>query len=163
MLNDGHGIAIAAICGTGMFCCLFMLILILMYRRLKSIMVSSPTFCCIQLLGILMGYLACLMYVGKPNPAICVAREFIITTGFILVVGSLIAKSYRYLDGYHLMQWRMLTLKHLLGYTKCKTSCFLCRHVMCSCISLLASKMSSQSARQGSNQSICYRLLQYVD
>lgn len=102
-LEDGHGIAVVVICATGMFFCLCMLVLILMYRRLKSIMVSSPTFCCIQLLGILMGYLGCLMYVGKPNPAICIARQFIITTGFILVVGSLIAKSYRYVDLPHMM------------------------------------------------------------
>lgn len=153
-----------------MFCCLCMLVLILMYRRLKSIMVSSPTFCCIQLLGILMGYLGCIMYVGKPNPAICIARQFIITTGFILVVGSLIAKSYRYVHRFTLHNDAMTSLlisTPLLEYTKCKdilsyAPSFYELLMDLSFFASIVSKTSSRFGHQDSNRNTCCRSLLYA-
>ncbi|KAI9319938.1 periplasmic binding protein-like I [Dichotomocladium elegans] len=81
-LNSAFGLALLIICLLGLFCSLVMLVLILLFRRLKSIMISSPVFCCVQLVGIAMGYIGPLLYLDRPTPAKCIVRQFIITGGF---------------------------------------------------------------------------------
>ena len=72
-----------------------MLILIIMFKNLKSIAVSSPTFCCLQLIGLIMAYIGAGLYVDRPNVGKCIVRKFLVTGAFILVIGSIIAKNYR--------------------------------------------------------------------
>lgn len=73
-----------------------MMLLVVLYRDLKPIMVSSPTFCCIQLTGLMLSYIGAFLFLGRPNPAKCIARDFVISGAFVFVVGSIIAKNYRY-------------------------------------------------------------------
>jgi hypothetical protein len=89
------GIAILTVCGVGLFFCLLMAILIFFHRHLKPIMISSPVFCYLQLLGISMCYITLILYVRQPTPATCVSRQFLFCMGFTFVVGSIIAKNYR--------------------------------------------------------------------
>ncbi|ORY96447.1 periplasmic binding protein-like I [Syncephalastrum racemosum] len=93
--TDSAGIVVLAISSLGFALCLILIGLIAWYRDLKPIMAASPSFCCVQLVGILLAYAGVIMYLDYPSPAKCIARKFAITTGFILVVGSLIAKNYR--------------------------------------------------------------------
>ncbi|KAG1278405.1 hypothetical protein G6F65_007863 [Rhizopus arrhizus] len=93
--TSATGIAIIVICAVGIFFCILMTILIFSYRHLKPIMISSPVFCYLELLGTIVCYLSALLSLGKPNPPICIARAICLFTGFILVVGSIIAKNYR--------------------------------------------------------------------
>ncbi|CEG65851.1 hypothetical protein RMATCC62417_02548 [Rhizopus microsporus] len=89
------GIAILTVCGVGLFFCLLMTILIFLHRHLKPIMISSPVFCYLQLLGISMCYITLILLVRQPTPATCVSRQFLFCMGFTFVVGSIIAKNYR--------------------------------------------------------------------
>lgn len=89
------GIAILTVCGVGLFFCLLMTILIFLHRHLKPIMISSPVFCYLQLLGISMCYMTLILLVRQPTPATCVSRQFLFCMGFTFVVGSIIAKNYR--------------------------------------------------------------------
>ncbi|KAI9491860.1 periplasmic binding protein-like I [Zychaea mexicana] len=93
--DNAGGIIIMAISALGLLCCIVMMILIILFRDLKSITVSSPTFCCLQLIGLMMGYIGATLYIDKPNAATCISRKFLITGAFVLVIGSIIAKNYR--------------------------------------------------------------------
>lgn len=89
------GIIIMTICFLGGLCCIIMAVLIYCFRYFKPITVSSPVFCYLQLLGILMGYIATLLYLGIPNVGKCISKQLLMTTGFVLVIGSIVAKNYR--------------------------------------------------------------------
>ncbi|KAG2220592.1 hypothetical protein INT45_002614, partial [Circinella minor] len=93
--KNAGGIIILTIIGLGVLCCLTMLVLIIMFKNLKSIAVSSPTFCCLQLIGLMMAYIGAALYIDRPNVAKCIARKFLVTGAFTLVIGSIIAKNYR--------------------------------------------------------------------
>ena len=79
----------------GLLCCTIMMILIYLFRYFKPIAVSSPVFCYLQLLGISMAYLSMLLILCKPSVATCISVVFLLTVGFVLVIGSIIAKNYR--------------------------------------------------------------------
>ncbi|GAN01001.1 hypothetical protein MAM1_0004c00430 [Mucor ambiguus] len=89
------GIVMVVICGLGLLCSQIMMVLIFWFRHLKPIMVSSPIFCYLQLMGISLTYISVLLYLEKPNVAKCIARQIILVIGFALVIGSIIAKNYR--------------------------------------------------------------------
>ncbi|KAI8394060.1 periplasmic binding protein-like I [Radiomyces spectabilis] len=89
------GSVILAICIIGLVCCAIMAVLILLFRDHKYIMAASPVFCCLQLLGLALGYVAVGLYIDRPTAAKCIARQISMTLGFILVIGSIIAKNYR--------------------------------------------------------------------
>ncbi|KAG0182904.1 Metabotropic GABA-B receptor subtype 3A [Apophysomyces sp. BC1034] len=92
---SGGGILVLILSVIGLIMCLVMLILIVIFRQHKAIMAASPLFCCLQLLGLSLGYIVLILYLNKPSPATCVARHFIMTVGFVLVISSIIAKNYR--------------------------------------------------------------------
>ncbi|KAI9281054.1 periplasmic binding protein-like I [Sporodiniella umbellata] len=93
--NKGTGIIITVICVLGISFCLLMMVLIFIYRDLKPIMISSPVFCYLQLVGITMMYATPLLYFDKPTVPQCISRQLVMSTGLVLVVGSIIAKNYR--------------------------------------------------------------------
>lgn len=94
--HNAAGIAALVICSIGIVCCKSMIVLIFFYQYLKPIMVSSPVFCYLQLSGISMVYTSVLLYLGKPTVGKCIAVVLLMVIGFVLVIGSLIAKNYRY-------------------------------------------------------------------
>ncbi|RCI03986.1 hypothetical protein CU098_002568, partial [Rhizopus stolonifer] len=94
-LYNAAGIIIMVVCILGTFVCIIMIVLILIFRHLKPIMISSPAFCYLQLLGLIMCYLSLLLAVGKPTIATCITRQFLLPMGFVFVVGSIIAKNFR--------------------------------------------------------------------
>ncbi|KAL1930958.1 hypothetical protein VTP01DRAFT_10095 [Rhizomucor pusillus] len=94
-LSSPAGITVATISAIGLVACLLMLILIISFRGLKAIMIASPFFCCVQLVGLMLTYISTLLYLDKPNIAKCIARQFTMTCGFVFVIGGIIAKSYR--------------------------------------------------------------------
>lgn len=89
------GILMVVICGLGLLCSKIMMVFIFWFRHLKPIMVSSPIFCYLQLIGISLTYISVLLYLEKPNVGKCIARQIILVIGFALVIGSIIAKNYR--------------------------------------------------------------------
>ncbi|CAO3596140.1 unnamed protein product [Absidia cylindrospora] len=94
-LSEAAGLAIYVVACVGMALCVMTMILILCYRDLKMVLVSSPIFLCLQLLGILAAYVSVLLYIDDVTVAKCIARQLILVVGFILVIGSIIAKNYR--------------------------------------------------------------------
>lgn len=94
-INQVTGILMAVICGLGLLCSQIMIVFIFWFRHLKPIMVSSPIFCYLQLIGISLTYIAVLLYLEKPTVAKCISRQIILVVGFALVIGSIIAKNYR--------------------------------------------------------------------
>ncbi|KAI9255533.1 periplasmic binding protein-like I [Sporodiniella umbellata] len=94
-IYNAAGIVIIVLCSVGILACILSGVLIMMYRHLKPIMISSPVFCYLQLLGLIMCYLSLLVKVGKPSPSICISRQFLLPMGFVFVIGSIIAKNFR--------------------------------------------------------------------
>ncbi|KAG0241185.1 hypothetical protein BGW41_006178 [Actinomortierella wolfii] len=68
---------------------------VIRFRHHIVIKASSPTFCICELLGILFVAIWCLLYVGIPNEASCIAQMFLVPVGATLLVGSLTVKNYR--------------------------------------------------------------------
>ncbi|KAI8077824.1 periplasmic binding protein-like I [Halteromyces radiatus] len=93
--SEVAGLVIYVIASVGIVLCLIMFILIVCYRDLKMVLVSSPIFLCLQLLGISLSYISVILYVNKVSVATCIARQLTLVIGFILVIGSIIAKNYR--------------------------------------------------------------------
>ncbi|KAI8341547.1 periplasmic binding protein-like I [Blakeslea trispora] len=89
------GMIILAVCVFGFAFTLIMFVLIFLNRDLKPIMVSSPIFCYLQITGIAFTYVAVALYLGKPNPAKCIFRQILLLIGFVLVIGSIVARNYR--------------------------------------------------------------------
>jgi hypothetical protein len=71
------------------------MVLIICFRDLKMVLVSSPIFLCLQLLGIFAAYASVLLYINDVTVAKCIARQLTLVVGFTLVIGSIIAKNYR--------------------------------------------------------------------
>ncbi|KAI8336060.1 periplasmic binding protein-like I [Choanephora cucurbitarum] len=94
-LKNITGIIILTVCVFGFSFTLLMFILIFLFRDLKPIMVSSPIFCYLQLTGIACTYVAVSLYLGIPNPAKCIMRQILLLNGFVLVIGSIVARNYR--------------------------------------------------------------------
>ncbi|ORX56420.1 periplasmic binding protein-like I [Hesseltinella vesiculosa] len=93
--REPQGIALLVVAGLGLFISLVTMILIFCYRHLTMIMVSSPIFLLMQLMGIALAYSSMILYMCNPTPSICIARQFFVLFGFILVTTSIIAKNYR--------------------------------------------------------------------
>ncbi|KAF7731952.1 Metabotropic GABA-B receptor subtype 3A [Apophysomyces ossiformis] len=93
--KSAGGIIVLILSLIGLIMCLAMMILIIVFRRHKTVRAASPLFCCLQLLGLSLGYITLILYLNKPSFATCVARHFIMTAGFVLVISSIIAKNYR--------------------------------------------------------------------
>ncbi|KAI8341058.1 periplasmic binding protein-like I [Chlamydoabsidia padenii] len=89
----GLGIYTVACIGIGL--CGMTMVLIVCYRDLKMVLVSSPIFLHLQLLGITSAYVSVLLYIDDVTAAKCIARQITLVLGFILVIGSIIAKNYR--------------------------------------------------------------------
>lgn len=89
------GLAIYAISGIGMVLCALTMVLIICYRNLKMVLISSPIFLCLQLVGIFSAYVSVILYLNNVTVAKCIARQLTLLVGFILVIGSIIAKNYR--------------------------------------------------------------------
>lgn len=119
-LKQASGIVIIVVCVLGLLLSNIMVCLIFWFRDLKPILISSPLFCYIQLAGISMAYISMTLYVDKPNPAKCIARQILLYGGFSLVIGSIIAKNYRYLHCSHSTKKAILTKYFIIGFIECK-------------------------------------------
>ncbi|CAO3594586.1 unnamed protein product [Absidia cylindrospora] len=93
--SEVAGLAIYAIACTGMILCVLTMVLIICYRHLKMVLVSSPIFLCLQLTGIFAAYVSVILYVNDVTVAKCISRQLTLVIGFILVIASIIAKNYR--------------------------------------------------------------------
>ncbi|KAI8343904.1 periplasmic binding protein-like I [Chlamydoabsidia padenii] len=93
--TQAAGLIIYVLACTGMVLCGLTMVLIICYRNLKMVLISSPIFLCLQLAGIFFSYMSVILYMGNVTVAKCVTRQLSLLVGFILVIGSIIAKSYR--------------------------------------------------------------------
>ena len=87
--------ALYGVAGTGIILSVVTMVLIFFYRHLTMIMVASPLFLLIQLLGIALTYTAAVLYMGKVSTFKCIFRQICIVLGSVLVTTSIIAKNYR--------------------------------------------------------------------
>ncbi|KAF9952688.1 hypothetical protein BGZ72_005999 [Mortierella alpina] len=93
--NSNAGIACGVLSMIVIIMILISAALVLLFRNHIVIKASSPTFCLLELLGILLVIVWCLLHVGVPSSATCITNSFILTLGVTLLTGSLTIKSYR--------------------------------------------------------------------
>ncbi|KAG0231226.1 hypothetical protein BGW42_000381 [Actinomortierella wolfii] len=93
--NNTGGIIFGIICILLIAMVLVNMCVVIRFRHHIVIKASSPTFCICELLGILFVAIWCLLYVGIPNEASCIAQMFLVPVGATLLVGSLTVKNYR--------------------------------------------------------------------
>ncbi|KAI9302837.1 periplasmic binding protein-like I [Cunninghamella echinulata] len=93
--SEPAGLAIYVIACLGILICIISFVLIICYRNLQVVLVSSPIFLCLQIIGICLCYTSVILYVNGVTPAKCIVRQLCLVIGFVLMVGSIIAKNYR--------------------------------------------------------------------
>ncbi|CAO3660737.1 hypothetical protein G6F70_007165 [Rhizopus microsporus] len=70
-------------------------IIVMMYRKHEVFKASSPTFCCLELIGFILTYISVTMMIGIPSATSCIVTPIAFSLGFLLVIGNMIAKNYR--------------------------------------------------------------------
>ncbi|KAI7871480.1 periplasmic binding protein-like I, partial [Spinellus fusiger] len=106
-LFTGPGIFLTLVSLIGGILCIIMLILILIFRKIKPIMIASPIFCCIQLFGLFMAFTSVPLFIIRPTPGRCIVRKFFVTAAFALVMASIVAKNYRFQNVFTLRTSRL--------------------------------------------------------
>lgn len=98
-LNPNLGSAISnvifVLSSCGILFSIFCFILVLTYRKHEVFKVSSPLFCCLELVGFILTYVSVITMIGVPTQAMCFVTPVTFSLGFFLVIGNMIAKNYR--------------------------------------------------------------------
>ncbi|KAF9579093.1 hypothetical protein BGW38_004800, partial [Lunasporangiospora selenospora] len=93
--SSGLGVILGVLSTISIFFTIVCAILVVVYRHHIVIKATSPTFCLVELLGLLLVFIWCLFNIGIPSDALCVASIFFLPIGVTLVVASLTVKNYR--------------------------------------------------------------------
>ncbi|KAG0263745.1 hypothetical protein BG011_008174 [Mortierella polycephala] len=93
--QNANGIIYGIFCILGIICTLITAFLVFYYRKNIVIKASSPLFCLCELLGILLMYIWCTLFVGVPTRASCMAQDIILPVCVTLLAGSMTIKNYR--------------------------------------------------------------------
>ncbi|OIR58834.1 MAG: uncharacterized protein A8A55_0389 [Amphiamblys sp. WSBS2006] len=64
-------------------------------REEQTMRRASPVFCELILLGIVLGFLSTIFWTLEQNKAVCILRPWSLSLGFSLIIGNLLAKTYR--------------------------------------------------------------------
>ncbi|KAG0328346.1 hypothetical protein BGZ99_005529 [Dissophora globulifera] len=95
------GLVVISVAGLSILFSLLTMMIVVMYRRAQVIKASSPLFCCLELCGFILLYIATIMGLDIPNNIICMARPFTLNVGFVLVVSNIVAKNFRVYRIFH--------------------------------------------------------------
>jgi len=93
--SSGLGIAISVITSVLIFVCLCLMLDVFVYRDTKTFRSASPGFCILILFGIVLCYISCYFWVGRPTKALCMLRPWMGGIGFIVVYSGILTKNYR--------------------------------------------------------------------
>ncbi|KAG0357176.1 hypothetical protein BG005_003840 [Podila minutissima] len=93
--TNAVGIIYGTFCIIGILATLASAVTVIWFRDDIVIKACSPTFCICELLGILLIYKWCILHVGIPTTATCIATGILLAIGTTLLAGSLTIKNYR--------------------------------------------------------------------
>lgn len=61
----------------------------------NTFFLNSPLFCCFELLGLMLSFLSASSFSDAPGEIICSLRPIFMSVSFVLVLGNIIAKTFR--------------------------------------------------------------------
>ncbi|CAO3611813.1 unnamed protein product [Cunninghamella echinulata] len=88
-------LGIISICSLGILLSIFTFIIVLAFRKNEIFRASSPLFCCLELIGIILTFAATIERIDQPTQLTCYLAPITFNLGFLLVLGNMIAKNYR--------------------------------------------------------------------
>ncbi|KAK3845578.1 MAG: periplasmic binding protein-like I [Linnemannia gamsii] len=110
------GMVVISVAGLSVLFSLLTMLIVVVYRNAKVIKASSPLFCCLELCGFILLYIATVMGLDKPTKFTCMARPLALDIGFVLVVSNIVAKNFRIYRIFHniYVTKRVIRDSHLL-------------------------------------------------
>ncbi|KAG0295204.1 hypothetical protein BGZ96_012306 [Linnemannia gamsii] len=110
------GMVVISVAGLSVLFSLLTMLIVIVYRDAKVIKASSPLFCCLELCGFILLYLATVMGLDIPTKFTCMARPLALNVGFVLVVSNIVAKNFRIYRIFHniYVTKRVIRDSHLL-------------------------------------------------
>ena len=117
-LSSGSSIFILSVAALSLITAVVMSALVIKYRHIKAITASSPLFCLIMLLGVIIGLTSIFTSVGRPSNGTCTISAFLIATAFGMTMSSMIAKTWRIYMIFNnpYLKRRNIRNHHLLGF-----------------------------------------------
>ncbi|KAG0370591.1 hypothetical protein BGZ54_005496 [Gamsiella multidivaricata] len=110
------GLVVLSIAGLSTLFSLLTMLIVIVYRDAEVIKASSPLFCCLELCGFILLYIATIMGLDIPTSFLCIARPLALNVGFVLVVSNIVAKNFRVYRIFHniYVTKRVIKDSHLL-------------------------------------------------
>ncbi|KAF8941929.1 Ribonucleoside-diphosphate reductase large subunit [Haplosporangium gracile] len=110
------GMVMISVAGLSVLFSLLTMLIVIVYRNAKVIKASSPLFCCLELCGFILLYIATVMGLDIPTKFTCMARPLALNVGFVLVVSNIVAKNFRIYRIFHniYVTKRVIRDSHLL-------------------------------------------------
>lgn len=93
--HSGAGIALAVVVCVGMILSTILIFVIAWYRHSRPIKAGTWEFLVVMLLGTLLGLGSAFVWFGKPTTWICALRIWLPPNAFLLILGPLLAKTWR--------------------------------------------------------------------
>ncbi|KAF9141012.1 hypothetical protein BGX30_005623 [Mortierella sp. GBA39] len=110
------GMVVISVASLSILFSLLTMLIVIVYRNAKVIKASSPLFCCLELCGFILLYIATVMGLDIPTKFTCMARPLALDVGFVLVVSNIVAKNFRIYRIFHniYVTKRVIRDSHLL-------------------------------------------------
>jgi ABC-type branched-subunit amino acid transport system substrate-binding protein len=93
--NSIAGIIFSVLATSGILICIATIILVLFYRNSAAIRPATWSMLIITLVGLTIGFVASLMWIGKPSEVVCHLRFWLVPIAFALIFSPLVAKTWR--------------------------------------------------------------------
>lgn len=89
------GVIVITVSFLSILLCCFTSFYLYKHRRNKIIKKSSPTFCQLMLFGMVLVYIGLVLWTVDQTQLICILKIWTVIIGFGLIIGNLLAKTYR--------------------------------------------------------------------
>lgn len=78
-----------------MVACLIVTAIVITHRKVKIFKAASPSFCIMELVGLLLAYCWVLCQIGVPSTAMCWVKPMLLVAAYVLVLGGIVVKNQR--------------------------------------------------------------------
>jgi ABC-type branched-subunit amino acid transport system substrate-binding protein len=89
------GITFFVLAGVGILLCIVTIAIVVIYRNSPAIRPSTWQLLIVTLIGLIIGFISALMWIGKPSKIVCHLRFWLVPLGLTLTFAPLMAKTWR--------------------------------------------------------------------
>ncbi|KAG0259137.1 hypothetical protein DFQ27_004217 [Actinomortierella ambigua] len=106
--------AFGILANIGMMISILVMVIVIWKRKDPVIKASSPYFCVLEIIGIILVYSIIIIRTGRPKMSSCIAMPLVIVLGSTLLLGSLIVKNLRIYRIFSNVYYNKYTIKNSL-------------------------------------------------